>query len=142
MSDVSGDNRDEVNEPDAAASAQISENLRGAVAYATERMSAFGFDPCSGRLLSALADERVQAHFVKHIFANEAFSRAYCLGSYILEEDRLIFEFNCLPPKICLLPFRFLVRFNIIADKVVEVIDPAPALVPVSEQLPGAMFRL
>jgi hypothetical protein len=27
-------------------------------------------------------------------------------------------------------------------ETVIEVIDPAPALVPVSEQLPGAMFRL
>lgn len=142
MQDSPDENRTFPNPPEVEASSQIANNLRGAIEFARERMVVTGFDPCSGRILAALADPQVQDHVVKHMLAGEAFSRAYCLGSFIPEEDRLIFEFVCLPPKICLFPIRFLVRFNIITDKVVEVIDPAPALIPVSEQLPGAMFRL
>uniref|UniRef100_Q07VJ8 Uncharacterized protein n=1 Tax=Rhodopseudomonas palustris (strain BisA53) TaxID=316055 RepID=Q07VJ8_RHOP5 len=126
----------------AATEGDILENLRRAVEHAREQTVATGTDPCSSRLFAALADDRVQHHFVKHILSNEAFSRAYCLGNFIPEEDRLIFEFVCLPPKICLFPFKFLVRINVITEKVIDVIDPAPALLPVSEQVPGAMFRL
>jgi hypothetical protein len=125
-----------------AGGATVSENLRRAVEHAKEQVTVFGTDQCTGRILAALTDENVQNHFIKHVLSNEAFSRAYCLGNFIPEEDRIIFEFICVPPKICLFPTKFLVRMNIITEKVIEVIDPAPSLVPVSEQLPGAMFRL
>ncbi|BBB96559.1 hypothetical protein BE61_19900 [Bradyrhizobium elkanii USDA 61] len=101
-----------------------------------------GPDQCTARLLAALANQSVQEHFIKHILNGEGFSRGYCLGSFIPEEDRIVFEFICMPPKICLFPMKFLVRMNIITQAVIEVIDPAPTWVPVHEQLPGAMFRL
>jgi hypothetical protein len=126
----------------AASQDDVLGNLRNAVERVREQSVATGMDPCSARILAALADENVQTHFVNHVLSNEAFSRAYCLGNFIPEEDRLIFEFICLPPKICLFPFKFLVRLNVMTETVIEVIDPAPALIPVSEQLPGAMFRL
>jgi hypothetical protein len=122
--------------------ASAAENFRWAVEQAKQQVAASGGDQCTGRILASLIDDNVQKHFIKHVLGNEAFSRAYCLGSFIPEEDRIIFEFICTPPKICLFPMRFLVRMNIITEKVIEVIDPAPVLLPVSEQLPGVMFRL
>ena len=144
MQDAPEEYRDAGNDPERGAATHnvILGNLRGAIERAREQSIATGMDPCTARIIASLADENVQQHFVKHILANEAFSRAFCLGSFIPEEDRLIFEFICLPPKICLFPVKFLVRINVITEKVIEVIDPAPALLPVSEQLPGAMFRL
>jgi hypothetical protein len=144
MQDAPEQHRDVLDTPErgVATQADIFQNLRQATERAREQAVATGLDPCNARILAALADDNVQQHFVKHILANEAFSRAYCLGSFIPEEDRLIFEFICLPPRICLFPFKFLVRINVMTETVIEVIDPAPALLPVSEQLPGAMFRL
>ncbi|MDX1421903.1 MAG: hypothetical protein R3322_02120 [Kiloniellales bacterium] len=118
------------------------EDLREAVEQLKDHVSSSGGDACFGRVIAALSDEDVQKHFVQHVLDHEAFSRAFCLGSFIPEEDRIVFEFTCVPPKICLLPMRFLVRINLITEQVVEIIDPSPVLVPVSEQLPGAMFRL
>ena len=125
----------------AASQSDLLGNLRHAVESAREQFIATGMDPSSARILAALADETVQAHFVKHVLSNEGFSRAYCLGSFIPEEDRLIFELLGLPPKMPAASVQ-LCLLNVITGKVVEVIVPAPALLPVSEQWPGAMFRL
>jgi hypothetical protein len=115
--------------------------LKKAVDELKERLGFMGGDECVGRVLTALLNEEVQRHFGSRVLKGEIFFNAVCLGNFVPEEDRILFEFRCTPPRICLVPKRFLVRLNIVDSRVIEVIDPAPALVPVSEQLPGAMFR-
>lgn len=122
------------------------DKLQDAVARAVQdleaRLAATGGDPCLNAVYLALQDASVQAAFVKHAGDQEVFRNALCLGSFIPEEERIVFEFLCLPPKICLFPQRFLVRLNVVAGTVAEVVDPAPDLVPVNEQQPDTMYRL
>ena len=121
----------------------VIEILNKAVSDA-EQLIIDGFaDPCLGHVVTALKDEKVQEHFVKHVSDSEIFRTAYCLGGIsIPEQSRIIFEFGCVMPKICLLPQRFLVTINVITGKVEDIEDPAPPVVPVGEQAPGLMYRL
>jgi len=108
-----------------------------------EQLADSGREPCVAHILLALKNQDVQKHFVEHIQSNEAFRIAYCIGGFgVSEESRIIFEFLCVPPKICLWAPRFLVLLNVFTGKVMGIIDPAPKLIPVSEQAPGIMFRL
>ena len=121
----------------------LKKSLSECIAQGEAALSERPDDPCLACVLIALKDTDVQDHFVKHLLNNEAFTRAYCLGGVSIPEvQRVVFEFTCVLPKICLFPMRFMVTVNVITGKVEEIADPAPTFVPVSEQMPGVAFQL
>lgn len=124
-------------------SPSVAESLTKAIQNAEELLVRGSVDPCLSNVVTALKDKQVQEHFIKHISDSEVFRTAYCLnGISIPEQSRIIFEFSCVMPKICLVSPRFSVNLNVITGKVEQIEDPVPPVIPVGEQAPGLMYRL
>lgn len=121
----------------------VAELLEKAIESADRLLEMGSVSPCLKETLLALKDKKVQEHFIRHVSDSESFRTAYCLGgASIPEQSRIIFEFNCVMPKVCLVAPRFMVTLNVITGKVEQVDDPAPPVVPIGEQAPGLMYRL
>ncbi len=104
---------------------ELSRGFAAAVDQFENALKLGGGNTCDRYILSAARDERVQESFLRRISEGDYFAGAYCpAGPAIPEEARVIFEFRCLPPKICLLPNLFLVILNVFTGRVLRVIDP------------------
>lgn len=126
----------ESNESESATDPEVASGLAAAVEAYEEALSKHGGSPCDRYILMAVHDSRVQQAIAKHIASGEFFIGAYCpTGPGIPEEARVVFEFRCLPPKICLLPNLFLVVLNAFTGRVLRLIDP---YFPGAEQSPSA----
>ena len=102
-------------------SKSMSEELR---AY-SDFLAAYGSSIWERYVLMALLDSEVQKHFIAHVENDELFLGAKCwTGVGLPEETIIIFEFTCIPPRICFVSPTFLVRLNIINYEVLEIKDP------------------
>ena len=103
---------------------QLQANFTNALRDLNEKVGEGG-TPCTRYIIQAFRDDSVREHFLKHIFDDEMFIGARCLDEPgIPEEARILFGFQCVSPKICLLQPRFLVRLNVISGEVVDIQDP------------------
>lgn len=101
-----------------------------------EALGKHGGSACDRYVLMAVHDSRVQQAIARHIADNEMFMGAHCpSGPGIPEQARVVFEFRCLPPRICLMPSLFMAILNAFTGRVLQVIDP---YVAGSEQAPAA----
>ena len=101
-----------------------------------EALGKHGGSACDRYVLMAVHDPRVQQAIARHIADNEMFMGAHCpSGPGIPEQARVVFEFRCLPPRICLMPGLFMAVLNAFTGRVLQVIDPYVAGV---EQAPAA----
>jgi hypothetical protein len=90
-----------------------------------EALGKHGGSPCDRYILMAVHDPRVQQAIARHIADNEMFMGAHCpAGPGIPEQARVVFEFRCLPPRICLMPSLFMAVLNAYTGRVLQVIDP------------------
>jgi hypothetical protein len=120
----------------------LERNLLEAVSRLRQRADVVGNDFCSERVLAALESPEVRQRFLGMLSSGATFENAFCLGGFTPYEDRVVFQFRRAPPTIDLLPQRFLVRLDLETGAVADILDPAPNLIPLSEQFPTALFRL
>jgi hypothetical protein len=99
--------------------------IKTAIEEYEDAVTKYGGSPCDRYIFMAMHDKKVQLAFVRHIANSELFIGAYCLsGPGIPEEARVVFDFRCLPPRICLLPNLFLVVLNAFTGRVLRLVDP------------------
>ena len=119
------------------AAPEAARTVSAAVDAYEEALGKHGGSPCDRYVLMAVHDTRVQEAISRHIADNEMFMGAHCpAGPGIPEQARVVFEFRCLPPRICLMPSLFMAILNAFTGRVLQVVDP---YVPVGEQAPAAL---
>ncbi|WP_248447009.1 hypothetical protein [Sinorhizobium meliloti] len=109
--------------------AKTHEGVAGGVAAAIQEyeevLSRHGGSSCDRFILMALRNQNVVQSITEHIAGGKFFVGVYCPSiPGIPEEARVVFEFQCLPPKICILPNLFLVVLNAFTGRVLRIIDP------------------
>jgi hypothetical protein len=109
----------------AAAETKAAEGIAVALQEYEDALSKYGGSPCDRYILMAVHDQEVQRTLARHAMSGELFIGAYCLsGPGIPEEVRIVFEFRCPPPRICLLPKLVLVILNAFTGRVLRIVDP------------------
>ena len=112
--------------------AQLSEDTKLAVSNAVQEFSElvkkYGGSNCDRFVLTALLHPEVQQSFALRIEAKDIFIGVQCTPS-ISEEIHVVFDFRCAPPKISLLPTRFLAVLDAFTGRLIRIVDPFNPLI-------------
>ena len=82
-------------------------------------------DPCFVAKYIAAADSRVRDLFIQKIDAEFVFRGVHCVDRLGIPENKyVVFDFDCIPGALCLVPPAFMVVVNIVDRYVVAIVDP------------------
>ncbi|NHZ41355.1 hypothetical protein [Massilia aquatica] len=117
---------------DAPISEETSAAIRNAVHEFSELVKNYGGTSGDRFVLSALLHPEVQQCFARRMQAKDMFIAVQCMPS-IAEEVHVMFDFRCTPPRISLIPVRFLAVLDAYTGRLVRVVDPYNALIAQQE---------
>ncbi|NHZ90364.1 hypothetical protein F2P45_15255 [Massilia sp. CCM 8733] len=123
---------------------ETSAAIRNAVHEFSELVKNYGGTSGDRFVLSALLHPEVQQCFARRMQAKDMFIAVQCMPS-IAEEVHVMFDFRCTPPRISLIPVRFLAVLDAYTGRLIRVADPYNALIaqqeagarPVNAAAPG-----
>ncbi|RSZ57855.1 hypothetical protein HF313_24360 [Massilia atriviolacea] len=106
--------------------------VRNAVQEFSELVKNYGGTSGDRFVLSALLHAEVQLCFARRLQAKDIFIAVQCMPS-IAEEVHVMFDFRCTPPRLSLIPVRFLAVLDAYTARLIRVVDPYNALIAQQE---------
>jgi hypothetical protein len=92
---------------------------------ALKNAAATTIDSCLVSKFIAAADTRVRELFLQKITDGYVFGGIHCVNRVGIPENKhVVFDFDCAPGTICLVPPAFMVVVNVIDRYVVTIVDP------------------
>ncbi len=87
--------------------------------------ASMSLDPCLVAKYIAISDSRVRQLFLKKVEAGYPFHGVHCIERPGVPENKyVVFQFDCQPGTLCLVPPAFMVIVNVVDRYVVTIVDP------------------
>lgn len=107
---------------------EASAAVRNAVHEFSELVKNYGGTSGDRFVLSALLHADVQQCFARRVQARDIFIAVQCVPS-IAEEVHVMFDFRCTPPRLSVIPVRFLAVLDAYTARLIRVVDPFNSLI-------------